>query len=682
MSKMARIPIQKKLQRMVLLISVIAVVSISAIGIFTLHNIKAKSIEIFVDQIKLNLSTVAYDKSIIADLELSRFESYINANARYLYLANCLPQDFARKEVSPPNKKLGGGYSMQRYLKDKSIKYADVKNEMSLYGNIEYFWDTMMQRDGNVITTIYIGTESGFLISYDKSADIAEVEADGESYYDYKKSYWYESAKVADDVIFTDLTQDSYGRGLTLTCAAPFYNKNDEICGVVAMDILVTDLQKNIIDMDLGDGIYAFIVNGMGDIVASPYVDLKQKDFENIKYKDSIYHEISNDILSGKEGIAHLKGNIYCAYAPTSIANWTLCIYVPENIVSAPANLVDKSLQRMMIVFIISFIIICLLVVLVVKNFSRKLTMPLLILRNEVEVISEGGDFDKVVTVVGNDEISDLAKTFNNMTSSLKKYIHDLTYVTAEKERIGAELNVATQIQSSMLPSIFPDDKRFDIYASMNPAKEVGGDFYDFFMIDDSHIAIVVADVSGKGVPAALFMVIGKTLIKDHTTLNNNLGDVFTEVNKILCEANSEGLFITAFEAVIDLEIGKVVFVNAGHELPYIYRKGKEFSAFEMKHSFVLAGLDSVKYSAGEFFIEPGDKIFQYTDGVTEATNEKNELYGMDRLKIILDKCKNKNPKETLINVKEDIDKFVGGAPQFDDITMLCFEFIKKGKLK
>mgnify|MGYP002509490508 FL=1 len=214
----------------------------------------------------------------------------------------------------------------------------------------------------------------------------------------------------------------------------------------------------------------------------------------------------------------------------------------------------------------------------------------------------------------------------------------------------------------------------------MTPAKEVGGDFYDFFMVDDTHLAIVMADVSGKGVPAALFMVIGKTLIKDHTTPGRDLGKVFTEVNQLLCESNSEELFITAFEGVLDLVTGEFVYVNAGHEMPFICKAGGNFEPYKIRAAFVLAGMEGMKYRAGSMMLEPGDKIFQYTDGVTEATNVNNELYGMERLGTILKKVKNGTPHDILPAVKADIDEFVGKAPQFDDITMLCLEY--KAKMK
>ena len=254
--------------------------------------------------------------------------------------------------------------------------------------------------------------------------------------------------------------------------------------------------------------------------------------------------------------------------------------------------------------------------------------------------------------------------------------------LSASREmKSAAELNVATNIQASMLPCIFPafpDRPEIDIYATMDPAKEVGGDFYDFFMVDERHLAIVIADVSGKGVPAALFMVIGKTLIKDHTTPGRDLGSVFTEVNNLLCESNSEGMFITAFEGVLDLVTGEFIYVNAGHEMPFISKAGGNFEPYKIRAAFVLAGMEDMRYRAGTMTLEPGDKIFQYTDGVTEATDSNNKLYGMERLGAILNKVKDGAPDEILPAVKKDIDEFVGSAAQFDDITMLCLEYKKK----
>lgn len=249
--------------------------------------------------------------------------------------------------------------------------------------------------------------------------------------------------------------------------------------------------------------------------------------------------------------------------------------------------------------------------------------------------------------------------------------------IATENARIEEELTTAAHIQASMLNTNFPDCDNYRIFASMTPAKEVGGDFYDFFMLDDTHVAIIMADVSGKGVPASLFMVKGKTLLFEFSNRGYELGDIFTQVNEKLCENNDNGLFITVFEGILDLTNGEFRYANAGHELPFIYSaENKKYSVHETNHAFVLGGMEGLKFKEGGVItLKPGDKIFQYTDGVTEATDAKNELFGMDRLDNSLNIHIDSNPQELLDNVKKDIDTFVGEAPQFDDLTMLCLEF-------
>lgn len=280
------------------------------------------------------------------------------------------------------------------------------------------------------------------------------------------------------------------------------------------------------------------------------------------------------------------------------------------------------------------------------------------------------------------DEIQALSEALLTMSTDLKTYMKDLLHETQEKERIGAELNVATKIQSSMLPCIFPafpDRDEIDIYATMTPAKEVGGDFYDFFMVDDRHLAIVMADVSGKGVPAALFMVIAKTLIKDHTLPGRDLGEVFTEVNNILLASNEKGMFVTVFEGVLDLATGELRYVNAGHERPFICKKGENYQVYKTKAGLVMASFEDYQYKEQVMQLDVGDRIFQYTDGIPEATNADKQFYGMERLEKVLNAgAPDESSRRTLERVKEDIDAFVGKADQFDDITMLGLEYKKK----
>ena len=279
--------------------------------------------------------------------------------------------------------------------------------------------------------------------------------------------------------------------------------------------------------------------------------------------------------------------------------------------------------------------------------------------------------------VHGHNEISTLAKSVEKMSHDLNRYIEDLTHATAEKERLGAELNVAKQIQAEMLPRVFPpfdNHKEVELFASMEPAKEVGGDFYDFYMIDDDHFAVVVGDVSGKGVPAALFMVITKTLLKDTAAVELDPAKIFEHVNKLLCEGNESGLFVTCWMGILTLSTGVLDFANAGHAAPLICHSGK-IEYLSTKPNLMLAGMEGVKYQKHTITLEKEDRLFVYTDGVTEATNASEELYGEERLLNVLTQLTEKTSREILDCVRKDIDDFVKDAPQFDDITMLEMSF-------
>ena len=277
------------------------------------------------------------------------------------------------------------------------------------------------------------------------------------------------------------------------------------------------------------------------------------------------------------------------------------------------------------------------------------------------------------------DEMEVLAVALSDMFADMKLYMTDLLKVTKEKERIGAELNVATQIQADMLPRIFPpfpDRSEFDIYATMQPAKEVGGDFYDFFMLDEDHLGLVMADVSGKGVPAALFMVIAKTLIKNRAQMGGSPAEVLAYVNEQLCEGNDAELFVTVWFAILELSTGKGIAANAGHEHPVLRRSGGDYELVVYRHSPAVATLPGIRFREHEFELHPGDRVFVYTDGVPEAINEKEEDYGPDRMLAALNSCPPDTPMdETLRLVREDLDRFAGQMPQFDDVTMMAIDY-------
>ncbi len=280
------------------------------------------------------------------------------------------------------------------------------------------------------------------------------------------------------------------------------------------------------------------------------------------------------------------------------------------------------------------------------------------------------------------DEVETLFNSIKTMEYDINDYIENLTAVTAEKERIGAELDLAQRIQADMLPNIFPafpERKDFDIYASMTPAKEVGGDFYDFFLIDETHLGMVMADVSGKGVPAALFMMMSKILIQNEAMSGKSPAEALTAVNDRICANNREEMFVTVWLGILDLKSGLLTASNAGHEKPIIKNANGDFEFYKDRHGFVIGGMPGIPYKNYEIQLEKGSKLFIYTDGVAEATSESDELFGVERTVEALNEAKDKNPEAIIDNIKRSVDKFVGNAPQFDDLTMLCFELIGDG---
>lgn len=275
------------------------------------------------------------------------------------------------------------------------------------------------------------------------------------------------------------------------------------------------------------------------------------------------------------------------------------------------------------------------------------------------------------------DDIAALASSIDTMEDEMLEYIDNLTEVTADKERIGTELALAASIQTNSIPSVFPafpDREDFDIYASMTPAKEVGGDFYDFFMIDDDHLAMTIADVAGKGIPAALFMMVTNILVKERAHMGGTPADVLTFVNQRICEHNRDDMFVSVWLGFLEFSTGKLTFANAGHEAPALKRADGDFELFKSKHGLVIGAMEYSRYRNEEITLRPGDKLFLYTDGVPESTDADENLFGLEAMVAVLNQNKDKKPRAIIENLRQSVSDFIGEAPPFDDLTALCFE--------
>ena len=340
--------------------------------------------------------------------------------------------------------------------------------------------------------------------------------------------------------------------------------------------------------------------------------------------------------------------------------------------------------------FVIPFVIVILIATVIVallwsKRIRRTIVKPI----NDIaQVCTEymndkknhelGKDRFAMLNIKTGDEIENLSLVLADMERDMQEYLDDLTVATAEKERINTELDMAAKIQTAMLPHIFPpfpDRKEIDIYATMEPAKEIGGDFYDFFLIDDDHLCLVMADVSGKGVPAALFMMVTKVLIQSCAMLGVSASEILGRTNHAICKDNQLGLFVTVWLGILEISTGKLTTVNAGHEYPALLRKGGRFEFWKEKHNFVVGGFDDEIYEEHVTYLKPGDRVFVYTDGVPEAMDSSRNLFGTDRMLTALNKDTSASAHGVLINVRSAVNAFVKEAEQYDDLTMLCMEY-------
>ncbi|MBR6390476.1 MAG: SpoIIE family protein phosphatase, partial [Lachnospiraceae bacterium] len=475
---------------------------------------------------------------------------------------------------------------------------------------------------------------------------------------------------------------------------------------VAGAGLFLDTIRQDVDGFQLGENGYACIINSRGQVLFSGASegDLAASEDMESDIRRSTNTELANlasDALAGQAGVNLIELNgqkYYIGYAPMETVGWTYMTVLPETEVTAPTTALVEKLDAhnadqneyvhrsviKSVQFIVLFLVILGAIMLfVAARFADKLADPIAILTGQVSQI-EGDNLDFTCDLHTGDEVQVLGEAFESMTGRMKTYIDDITAITAEKERIGAELSVATHIQASMLPCIFPpypDRDEFELFASMDPAREVGGDFYDFFLVDSDHLGIVIADVSGKGVPAALFMVISKTLIKNRALSGESVDEVFTHANNQLCEGNAEDMFVTAWIGIIELSTGHMQWCDAGHEIPYlIHGDGSIEKIMPERKKLPLAAIEDTGYVSNELDLNRGDMIFLYTDGVPEACDMNNELYGIRRLELALSSEYRADPETLLKAIRSDVDGFVGEAPQFDDLTMLCIQYRGTGR--
>ncbi len=514
---------------------------------------------------------------------------------------------------------------------------------------------------------------------------------------------WYSGAIEVDGIYYSNVIRDLFSKEPAITASIPV-SFDGRVVAVVSADVFLGTLEKWISSSLEASG-FIFIVNQDGSVIFAPDGQRLISPYfvmEGVDLRDSSDERLGEYVTRAMKGdyspylITDYAGKEYILIGSSMQSiGWLLVSAVDKaealslipkldstfDAVSARTTAefyqhIKSTLQIVLLVLVAVFVVSLGQAVFL----GNRITKPLNRLTKYIRKL-EGGNFifkmDDIYKT--KDEIEVLAKAFEELSKKNQHYIEEVTRVTAEKERIGAELNVATQIQADMLPSIFPpypNKTEFDVFATMHPAKEVGGDFFDFFLVDDDHLALVIADVSGKGVPAALFMVIAKTLIKNRAQMGGTPSEILYDVNNQLAEGNKTDFFVTVWLAIVDIRTGEGLVSNAGHEHPCLKKKNGKFELIKYSHSPAVAAMENMKFPDHKIKLDPGDKIFVYTDGVVEATNAQNELFGEKRMLEALNSNPDASIRALLSNVNAGINRFTDGVQQFDDITMLCMEYL------
>ena len=357
------------------------------------------------------------------------------------------------------------------------------------------------------------------------------------------------------------------------------------------------------------------------------------------------------------------------------------CLFVMVRAENALRGIRSFTLQYVVAILLASLIMGYLLT----RRMKRTVVMPINSIAEAAQAYAMGKrsgmketDYFSRLNIRTGDEVENLSLVMADMERDLTEYEENLTRITAEKERISTELTLATRIQKDMLPGefpAFPDRREFEIFASMDPAREVGGDFYNYFLIDDDHLCLMIADVSGKGVPAALFMMASMIILADNALAGKSPARILADTNAAICSHDREEMFVTVWLGILELSTGTLTAANAGHEYPALKRAGERFALLRDRHGFIIGGMADTRYADYELRLRPGDKLFVYTDGVPEASDTDEAMFGTERMLAALNEGEDDAPEKLLGNVRRAVDGFVKGAEQFDDLTMLCLEY-------
>ncbi len=643
-------------------------------------------------------------EAYIADEMFHGLEDRVSMLGEYAGQLFADPDEYPRMPYAAPDPQRNGEVTAQLILADGVDGSARaLSSRLGLIANMSDLMISLFGASAETNSCFVALPDGAFLVVDDRSA--SKFGENGERIsYDPRTRPWYQQAVEKDALIFTDVEIDAFTGDIGIVCAMPVY-ADGRLCAVVGSDLFLTSMQDNIQGSDVNGG-FQCVINQNGHVVFSPRTQgtlrvVASQEAEDIRNSDNT--ELASLVLDAMKGQTDVRlipldgGRYYMIGVPMDTVGWTLISVFDTEMATRPGMMLQESYRqteeeakafyrdqagRSRLTIIVLLAAAACLTLAGALTLGKKIVRPLNLITDRIRNLKEGNlEFRMEDEFRTGDEIEILAESFAAISHRTVGYIDEVKRVTAEKERIGTELQMATRIQSAMLPHIFPafpDRPELDIYASMDPAKEVGGDFYDYFLIDDDHLCMVMADVSGKGVPAALFMMASKIIIQSSAMMGLSAGEILTRTNAAVCSNNAEEMFVTVWIGILELSTGKLTAANAGHEYPVLKKAEGEFEQIRDVHGFVIGGFEDVQYKEYELVLEPGAKLFVYTDGVPEATNAAQEMFGSDRMiaALNLDVCA--EPEQLLKNVRKAVDEFVQDAEQFDDLTMMCLEY--KGK--
>ena len=530
--------------------------------------------------------------------------------------------------------------------------------------------------------------QSNYAPYYYKNGDKLGYINLGVDEYNFHQQDWYKIPKEMNTALWSEpYFDEGAGNILMTTYSVPFYkisNGKSEFLGIVTADISLSWLQEIVSSIKVLNNGFAFLLSKKGEIITHPNPNIIMKE-NIIDFVKNSPEEISLDMvykmLAGEEGYErfesiYLKNFAWVFYISLPSSNWSLAVIFPEDELYSS---IEILYQVQVVLGIVGFILLLIMII----TFSKKLTKPLYSLSKATKVIAQGNFDVSLPLVQSEDEIGDLTNSMQFMLRELKTYVKNLAETTAEKEKIESELRIAHEIQMGMIPKTFPPfptRSDVDIYAELIPAKEVGGDLYDYFFLDDSHLCVTVGDVSGKGVPASLLMAVTRTLLRSKAQPGMKSDELVNLINENLYSDNESRLFVTYFLGIIDLSNGNFDYTSAGHNPPYVIRKNGTVELLESPHSYPLGISNRTSYKSSQIKLQFGDKLFLYTDGITEAMNLQEIMFEDDNLKTILDNNYSESVEIIANEVMSGVQKFAEDQDQYDDMTVVAIELVEVGQ--